>query len=233
MKLDKEQIIVRALSETSLIASLGENFNEATHKKVIGFVNMIEQQPFTGLIEVVPSYNSVTVFYDPITVMNAYQPNTSDTISDYVRDLLLQYVHHSSLTDSFEERLIEIPVFYGGDFGPDLEYVASYNQISPEDVIKYHSEKDYLVYMLGFAPGFPYLGGINSHIITPRKETPRPSIPKGSVGIAGNQTGIYSLETPGGWQIIGQTKTELFTPEQKNPTLLRAGDRIRFIPMID
>lgn len=231
LELDKEQVIVRTLSDSSLIISLGEGFNESIHKNVIGLVYIIEEQPFTGLIEVVPSYNSVTVFYDPIIVMKAYHTKIRTSISDYIHHLLLQYVQHSSLTSSVKERLVEIPVHYGGEYGPDLKYVASYNQITPEEVITYHSEQDYLVYMLGFAPGFPYLGGINSEIITPRKETPRPSIPKGSVGIAGNQTGIYSLETPGGWQIIGRTKMELFTPNQSRPTLLRAGDLIRFVPV--
>ncbi|MBO1911088.1 5-oxoprolinase subunit PxpB, partial [Microvirga sp. 3-52] len=115
--------------------------------------------------------------------------------------------------------------------GPDLEYVAKSNNLSIEEVIQIHSENEYLVYMIGFAPGFPFLGGMDKRIATPRKETPRLTIPSGSVGIAGKQTGVYPLETPGGWQIIGRTPLDLFLPDMSPPTLLEAGDKIRFMPV--
>jgi inhibitor of KinA len=126
---------------------------------------------------------------------------------------------------------VEIPVLYGGEYGPDLEYVASFHKISAEEVIQIHTESECLVYMIGFAPGFPFMGGMDERIATPRRESPRTAIVPGSVGIAGKQTGIYSLETPGGWQIIGRTPLELFRPDLNPPTLLKAGDRIKFFPI--
>src|SRR5699024_4926794 len=128
-------------------------------------------------------------------------------------------------------RMVEIPVLYGGDYGPDLDLVAHRNQLSTEEVIRIHSERDYLVYMIGFAPGFPYVGGMDERIEAPRKENPRQSIPAGSVGIAGKQTGIYPFESPGGWQIIGRTPAQLFLPESNPPTLIQPGDRLRFVPI--
>ncbi|MBX6395501.1 MAG: 5-oxoprolinase subunit PxpB, partial [Alicyclobacillaceae bacterium] len=128
-------------------------------------------------------------------------------------------------------RLVEIPVCYGGEFGPDLAYVADYHGLTPERVIEIHSSTEYRVYMIGFAPGFPYLGGLSPELATPRKTSPRLTIPAGSVGIAGNQTGVYSVSTPGGWQIIGRTPLVLFRPDLHPPSLLKAGDRVRFYPI--
>ncbi|HET6872400.1 MAG TPA: 5-oxoprolinase subunit PxpB, partial [Sporolactobacillaceae bacterium] len=126
---------------------------------------------------------------------------------------------------------VNIPVCYGGEWGPDLDHVAAVNGLSPEEVIRIHSEGVYLVHMIGFAPGFPYLGGLSKEISTPRRETPRLVIPKGSVGIAGDQTGVYPLETPGGWQLIGRTPINLFNPNSETPSLLKAGDFVRFVPI--
>ena len=120
---------------------------------------------------------------------------------------------------------------YGGEFGPDLEFVVEHNGLTAEEVIAIHSEKEYLVYMIGFAPGFPYLGGMDTKIAAPRKESPRTTIPAGSVGIANTQTGIYSIETPGGWQLIGRTPLSLFSLHRDRSSLLQAGDRVRFLPI--
>ncbi len=128
-------------------------------------------------------------------------------------------------------RVVSIPVCYGGDFGPDLEYVAHHNNISPQEVIEIHSGNEYSVYMIGFSPGFPYLGGMSEKISAPRRSSPRLIIPAGSVGIAGKQTGIYPIETPGGWQIIGRTPIKLFRPDEESPSLLQAGDKIKFTPI--
>jgi inhibitor of KinA len=126
---------------------------------------------------------------------------------------------------------VEIPVCYGGDFGPDLDLVASHAQLTPAEVIARHAAPEYLVYMVGFAPGFPYLGGLDAGLATPRRTQPRPLVPAGAVGIAGAQTGIYSLPTPGGWQLIGRTPRRLFDPGRNQPSLLQAGDRLRFVPI--
>ncbi|MGV3465566.1 MAG: 5-oxoprolinase subunit PxpB, partial [Heyndrickxia sp.] len=130
-----------------------------------------------------------------------------------------------------ESRVVEIPVCYGGDFGPDLETVASMNGLSTEEVIQIHSSAEYTVYMIGFAPGFPYLGGMSEKIATPRLPSPRLKIPERTVGIAGNQTGVYPIETPGGWQLIGRTPIKLFRPQDEVPSLLHAGDKVRFKPI--
>ena len=130
-----------------------------------------------------------------------------------------------------DQRTVEIPVCYGGDYGPDLEFVAQHNSLTEEKVVAIHSAADYLVYMIGFAPGFPYLGGMSEQIAAPRRESPRLQIPAGSVGIAGAQTGVYPIETPGGWQLIGRTPLELFRPTEDPPTRLRAGDIVRFRPI--
>jgi inhibitor of KinA len=126
---------------------------------------------------------------------------------------------------------VEIPVCYGGEFGADLDFVAKHANLTPGEVIEIHSAADYLVHMIGFAPGFPYLGGMSSKIAAPRRSSPRLKVPAGSVGIAGEQTGIYPLETPGGWQLIGRTPLALFRPEQDPPTLLQPGDIVRFRPI--
>jgi inhibitor of KinA len=136
-------------------------------------------------------------------------------------------------TAAMNERNIVIPVCYGGEFGPDLKEVAQYHGLTEEEVIHIHSHGEYKVYMIGFVPGFAYLGGLSPKIATPRRTTPRTMIPTGSVGIAGGQTGIYPLATPGGWQIIGRTPLSLFRPNHRQPSLLRAGDIVRFQPITE
>ena len=132
---------------------------------------------------------------------------------------------------SFSREIVEIPVFYGGELGPDLDFVANYNQLSSEEVVKIHSSEEYLIYMIGFTPGFPYVGGMSEKIATPRLQTPRTKIPAGSVGIAANQTGIYPVESPGGWQLIGRTPLQLFDYRKENPFLLDAGHYLSFKPI--
>jgi inhibitor of KinA len=126
-------------------------------------------------------------------------------------------------------RTVEIPVSYGGDFGPDIEFVAQAHNLTVEDVIRIHSRALYQIYMIGFTPGFPFLGGLPEDLKTPRLETPRPLVPAGSVGIANNQTGVYPIDSPGGWRLIGRTPLSLFNPSRENPFLYRAGDMIRFV----
>ena len=128
---------------------------------------------------------------------------------------------------------MQIPIRYGEEFGPDLEGVAKLHGISPEEVVELHSSATYTVYFLGFVPGFAYLGGLPERIATPRLQTPRKHVPRGSLGIAGNQTGVYPCSTPGGWQIIGRTPLEMFRPDRENMSLLSIGDRVRFVPLCD
>lgn len=232
MDVRKDGVSIRPLGDSALVVQLADGIDSIIHKRIIKLVNLIEREPFCGMLEAVPCYNSVTVYYNPIALRkdgdiegkNAFE-KASASINCYLKKL-----DESPIVN---KRLIEIPVVYGERFGPDLEYIAKYHNITPEKVIELHAKKDYLVYMIGFAPGFPYLGEIDERLATPRKAKPRPAIPAGSVGIAGEQTGIYSLETPGGWQVIGQTPVDLFTPKASRPTLLESGDEIRFVPITE
>ncbi len=227
----KEEVQIRPLGDAALVIQIGEGINVATHNKVKSIMNLIEKQPFEGLIETVPAYNSVTVYYNPVDVYFLNRKKDCEIPYEIVKTTLLGLLNTSLSIESTKERIVKIPVVYGGEMGPDLEYVAHYNGLTPNEVIEIHSNTEYLVYMIGFAPGFPFMGGMDKKIATPRKDIPRLAIPPGSVGIAGNQTGIYPLETPGGWQIIGRTPLSLFLPEQSPPTLLQSGDRIHFSPI--
>ncbi|WP_210469902.1 5-oxoprolinase subunit PxpB [Sporosarcina sp. 6E9] len=221
---------MKPLGDSALIVQLGEGIYPSIHEKVSYLSLLIEENPFEGFIEAVPAYNNLTIYYNPYIV---YLSQTNRTLTPFQQ----VSTHLKTLTERIGDKpllkksVVELPVIYGGEFGPDLEYVAKSNNLSIEEVIQIHSENEYLVYMIGFAPGFPFLGGMDKRIATPRKETPRLTIPSGSVGIAGKQTGVYPLETPGGWQIIGRTPLDLFLPDMSPPTLLEAGDKIRFMPV--
>ncbi|MGO4889230.1 5-oxoprolinase subunit PxpB [Anaerobacillus sp. MEB173] len=228
---DTIEFDIYPLSDTAITVSFGNEIDVQIHKRVKAFTECLDQHSFAGMIEYVPSFCSVTVFYDPIIVDQTYNQNGSSPyllVHSMIKKMILNI---QQKTNEFEQRVIEIPVYYGGEYGPDLEFVAKHNGLTTDEVIHIHSQGEYLVYMLGFAPGFPYLGGMSERISTPRRANPRMKIPKGSVGIAGKQTGVYSIETPGGWQLIGQTPWELFIPDNNPPTLLQAGDLIRFTPI--
>lgn len=219
------------LSDRALLVYVSEQISEVAHEQIQNFIEQLKQNPFKGLIEIVPGYTNLCIYYDPFLVHRYSTTKQNVTAAKQVQDYVQKIFTKSNNIIQQKSRIIEIPVIYGGEFGPDLENVAKLNQLTPEEVIQIHSSQDYLVYMLGFAPGFPFLGGLDRRIATPRHTTPRFEIAAGSVGIAGEQTGIYPLVTPGGWQIIGRTFAELFLPAENPPTLLRAGDRIRFIPV--
>jgi len=179
---------------------------------------------FKGFVEAVPAYASLTVFYDILQVRDAHPK--SSTAFAIAENYLIESLKNLALSESKEPALIEIPVVYDGE---DIVFVAEHTQLSIEEVIKIHTQATYRVYMMGFLPGFAYLGGMDERIATPRKSTPRTKVPAGSVGIAGKQTGIYPLESPGGWQLIGTTSLPLFNMDSPNSTLLKAGDLVRFV----
>jgi len=210
------------LGDAALVIQFGETIDPALLCCVRDLTDLIADHPILGVIEAVPAYTTVTVYYDPLKI--ELQNLTAD---------LQRLIATQSVTSQIVHRVIEIPVCYGGDFGPDLELVARHNSLTTDEVIAIHSSAEYLVYMIGFAPGFPYLGGMSARIATPRRESPRLKTPAGSVGIAGMQTGVYPLETPGGWQLIGRTPIDLFQPSAFPPTLLRAGDSVRFQPITE
>lgn len=217
----------KPLGDSALIVQLGEGIDLTLNTKVNRLATDLSEFPFEGIIELVPAYNNITVYYNPYIVHNSHPgPATAyEKVASHIKKLALQITEERS----YNSRIVKIPVCYGGEYGPDLEHVATLHKISQEEVIHIHTKNKCSVYMLGFAPGFPFMGGMDKRIATSRRETPRLSIPRGSVGIAGKQTGIYSLETPGGWQIIGRTPLDLFLPKESPPTLLQAGDTIQFV----
>ena len=224
------------LGDAAIVVQFGETIGPRTHDRVRQVADYLERHPFAGMIEYVPSFLSVAVYYEPYALLLAHGGHeaTSAIKADpggiAVR-LLTEILAKLEDSSETQARIVEIPVCYGGDLGPDLPGVAAHHGLTEQEVIEIHASADYLVYMLGFAPGFAYLGGLSERIATPRRQTPRLAIPAGTVGIAGDQTGVYPIVTPGGWQLIGKTPEPLFLPAAMPPTLLRAGDIVRFRPI--
>lgn len=218
----------KPLSDSALFVIFGDSISTETHDKIQYFYETLKNHPFEGLIELVPGYTNICIHYDIMQVAKSSLYNGTQSIYSTIVSYLQALLQQNTEISVNDKRIVEIPVVYGGEYGPDLQYVAEYHNLSVEEVIKRHTESECLVYMLGFAPGFAFMGGLDESIATPRKETPRLAIPAGSVGIAGKQTGAYPFETPGGWQIIGRTPQPLFLPNEYPPTYLKAGDRIRF-----
>jgi KipI family sensor histidine kinase inhibitor len=203
--------------DRAIFIELGDSIDPDVNQRVNNLKRAIEQAGIPGVVESVPAYRSLLVYFEPLQISAAeFQKAVCN---------LLQSSTGSELPG---RRLVEVPVTYGGEFGPDLEQVASHNNLSTAEVVRIHSGARYLIYMIGFMPGFPYLGGMSPDIAAPRKTTPRLKTPAGSVGIAGSQTGIYPAESPGGWQIIGRTPLELFRPDREPPSILQAGDYLTF-----
>lgn len=217
---------VEPMGDRALLVVLGEGIDAQVNDQVHGLVSTIRKSGLPGILDLVGAYATVTVHYEPSIWAGQGTPPHEAVTSEILR--LWKETGASSLRPS---RLVEIPVCYGGDFGPDLEEVAHHCGLSPKAVITRHSSSAYRVFMLGFAPGFAYLGGLDPTLATPRRETPRLKVPAGSVGIAGAQTGIYPLDTPGGWRIIGRTPLKLFDPSLEEPCLLGPGDRLLFSPI--
>jgi inhibitor of KinA len=217
------------LGDAAVVLELGQAIAPATQQLIQAFAKVLTQNPPPGLREVVPAFTTLTVYYDPLALFALGVASPYEQMASALQCLLP--AARAAAADYAPGPLVEIPVCYGGDFGPDLALVASHAQLSAAEVIAHHAAPEYLVHMLGFAPGFPYLGGLDARLATPRRAQPRPLVPAGAVGIAGTQTGIYSLPTPGGWQLIGRTPLRLFDPGRARPSLLQAGDRLRFVPI--
>lgn len=216
------------LGDAGIVLKLGDVIDEQTRQKVMAISAYLEQQPLPGMSEYVPGYTTVTIYYDPLAWRD---PLGQELAYDRFQAALENQLRQLSFSAASEQRVVDIPVCYGGQYGPDLQEVSEYHGLTQEEVIQIHSGQAYIVHMIGFAPAFPYLGGLDKRIATPRRSTPRTAIAPGSVGIGGAQTGVYPLESPGGWQIIGRTPERLFRPEEHPPSLLRAGDRVRFVPI--
>jgi len=207
----------RSMGDRSLLVELGDEISPAINQSVQElFVGLDLQKP-KGVLELVPGYRSLLVICDPLAI----------SLAD-LEQIVVEI--HSNLDRSQlpQPRTVNIPVVYGDSYGPDLEEVAQYHQLTPEEVIGFHIRPTYRVYMIGFTPGYPYLGELPDAIATPRRNTPRTRVLRGSVGIAQKQSGIYSVDSPGGWQIIGWTPVHLFDSERTPPSLLIMGDRVKF-----
>lgn len=208
--------------ETGLVVEFGNEISPDINNKIKQLVDFFDCRKDIGIIEILPTYRSLLISYNPLEISFG---NLKEIIELAFKN------SETNESKSFSREIVEIPVFYGGELGPDLDFVANYNQLSSEEVVKIHSSEEYLIYMIGFTPGFPYVGGMSEKIATPRLQTPRTKIPAGSVGIAANQTGIYPVESPGGWQLIGRTPLQLFDYRKENPFLLDAGHYLSFKPI--
>jgi len=211
-------VIIRQDSDRSLALLFGEGISLETQARVRAAVRALAG--LRGVVNLHPAYASVLMDFDPRL-----------THAARLEEEIAQALERTAQVPLPPPRTVEIPVCYGGEFGPDLEDVASHHGMAPERVVELHSGAAYLVYFLGFSPGFPYLGGLPEDLATPRLPVPRKLVPAGSVAIGGSQTGVYPLASPGGWRLIGRTPLRLFRPDDPEPTLLRMGDRVLFRPL--
>jgi inhibitor of KinA len=210
----------RIMGDRALLVELGDEIHPSVNRKVRELFFRLDREAIKGIKELVPSYRSIMVVYDPLLIP---LPSLQQTV---IR------LHKEEAGPPLPEpKTLEVPVVYGGRFGPDLAWVASFHSIPPEEVIRCHTQPLYQVYMIGFTPGFPYLGEVPVAIETPRRETPRTAVPRGSVAIAQKQSGIYPVQSPGGWHILGWTPLKLFDAGKWPPTPLEIGDLVKFFPI--
>lgn len=210
--------------DCAVTLQIGDEIGEKINREVVGVLESLRKAAIPGVLELVPTYTSVCIHYDPLVL----------SYDDLLKVIGRLENGAAEKLENAAARIVEIPVCYGGEYGPDLAFVAEHNGLTAEEVVKRHSEGVYLVYMLGFLPGFAYMGGMDETIACPRLTSPRTKIPAGSVGIAGAQTGIYPLSSPGGWQLIGRTPLKMFAIDGEKTTFaLSAGDRVRFVPITE
>lgn len=215
-----QKIKILTAGDSSLLVEFGSEISPEVNQRITAIVQLMKEQHIEGVVDLIPAFTSLLVNYDPRVI--SYEE---------IRKRISCLVRLEASAKEKRRRILEIPVCYGGEYGPDLEAIAANAGLSPEEVIRIHSSKDYLIYMLGFLPGFAYLGGLDERIHTPRLANPRIKIRAGSVGIGGSQTGIYPLDSPGGWQLLGMTPVKTYDPEREEPILYQAGDYIRFVPV--
>ncbi len=216
------------MGDRALVVEYGRTLNAAVNARVRACAEYLLAHPLPGVTDVVPAYAALTVHFDP-RLVGADQRSVNPM--ETMREALTRVLAKAPETPKYKANTVEIPVCYGGEFGEDLEDVAQRCNLTADDVVKRHAKPLYEVYMLGFVPGFAYLGGLDRSIATPRRDTPRKRIPAGSVAIGGEQTGVYPFETPGGWNLIGRTPLTLFRIDAEPPVLMQPGDRVRFVPI--
>jgi len=207
----------RSMGDRSVLVELGDKISPDVNCRVQQLMQRIRDARLAGVREVAPGYRSLLVVFDPLAIA-----------PDHLKARIQEIDAASASAGPPPAKQVTVPVFYGGEYGPDLEAVAAHRGISADEVIRLHTGTIYRVYMIGFTPGYPYLGELPVELAVPRRSTPRTRVPKGSVGIAQRQTGIYPVESPGGWQIIGWTPIELFDPGRPLPSLLEMGDQVKF-----
>jgi KipI family sensor histidine kinase inhibitor len=214
-----KETVFRIAGDRGLLAEYGNDIDPAINQKVRFMAVALGREPVEGVVEFIPTYRSIIFMYDPMVTTPARLKKDLLALEGRLADIEIP-----------PPDMVEIPVCYGGEFGPDIDMVAAGHGLTLDDVIEIHSKPAYLVYMIGFTPGYPFLGGLDERLHTPRRQTPRTFVPAGSVGIANAQTGIYSINSPGGWQLIGRTPIKLFDLG-RNAFLLKAGDLLRFNPI--
>lgn len=207
------------LSESAVVVEFGRSISIELNDRALSLAASLETDPFPGFVEAVPAYASTTVFYEPDVLLKSAL-SISNVLS--ARTAALSTGERGTVDR------VEIPVDFSAESALDIDDICSRTGFSRDDFIERFLARSYRVFMIGFLPGFAYMGEVDESIAVPRKQTPRTSVPKGSVGIAGRQTGIYPLESPGGWQIIGRANVDIFTPDTETPSLLKAGDEVKF-----
>lgn len=224
--LDKPKVF--PLGDNAITINFGNEISVSTNERVIALAESFSRDPFPGFIEAVPAYSSLVIFYDLGKVRQSFpaSPTAHAAVSDLVESALLKPIEPVRKNP----RIVEIPTDFSDAAALDIETIALQSGLSSNDVIDLFVARAYRVFMIGFLPGFAYMGDVDKRIALPRKDSPRKRVPKGSVGIAGRQTGIYPLDSPGGWQIIGRTSIDLFMPHADAPCLLKPGDTVRFVP---
>lgn len=215
-----ENVRFLLMGDTALTVEFGNEISEAVSRAVRAYKIALERADLPGVVELVPTYRSLTVHYDPAVLSYRVLQERLEALTDGLGDVEIP-----------PGRVLEIPVLYGGEAGPDLAFVAEHAGLSEEEVVRIHSSAEYLIYMLGFTPGFAYLGGMSERIAAPRLTQPRVRIPAGSVGIAGTQTGVYPIDSPGGWRLIGRTPVKMYDPHREPPILPEAGCYMKFYPV--
>ena len=214
--MQKTKILIEG--DSSVLIVFGDTISTEINQRITATVKLIKEQRIEGIVDMIPAFASLLINYNPLVISYAS-----------LRRRLEKILRMEIRSEATVRRIFEIPVCYGGAYGPDLEQIADHAGLTPEEVIEIHTSRDYLIYMLGFLPGFCYLGGLDERIHTPRLSSPRIRIPAGSVGIGGSQTGIYPMDSPGGWQLMGMTPVKTYDPQRDVPILVQAGEYIRFV----
>lgn len=217
-----QEIKILTAGDSSLLVEFGQEISPEINRKITATVQLMKEQHIEGVLDIIPAFCSLLINYDPRVI-------SYDELKGRMKNLLKVEIK----AEAGRKRVFEIPVCYGGEYGPDLANIAKHAGLTEKEVIEIHSSRDYLIYMLGFLPGFTYLGGLDERIHTPRLASPRIKISAGSVGIGGSQTGIYPLDSPGGWQLMGMTPVKTYDPTREVPILVEAGDYIRFVPVTE